>query len=273
MGVAGDGAAVVALVEVEAGLLALGEVDEEVQAVLVDVDRLDRRLATLLDGIYHRGEFYVRWLERLTSINFGTETGRWITRNFTLPFLGAFLLAQFAWLIVFERRMQAEPPPPARDLAAHGCLENIFSTPLFSHTLRNADALNAELRDLILERERTTPSTAKSNIGGWQSDADFLRWGGDAVAALAQYLATATDVATARLPLVDRSRKLQFELTAWAAVNRKGHYNTSHVHPFATWSGVYYVDPGDDLDTGLGAVLEFLRAIVLLPARVLGGGR
>ena len=68
-------------------------------------------------------------------------------------------------------------------------------------------------------------------------------------------------VATAKLPLVDRSRRLQFELTAWASVNRKGHYNTSHVHPFATWSGVYYVDPGDEPDTGFGAVLEFEHPI------------
>jgi len=158
-------------------------------------------------------------------------------------------------------RMSEGSVSSAQELAVHGCLENIFSTPLFSHVLRNADALNAELRDLILERERTTPSVAKSNIGGWQSEADFLRWGGGAVATLARYLATATEVATAKLPLVNQSRRLQFELTAWAAVNRKGHYNTSHVHPLATWSGVYYVDPGDEVDTGFGAVLEFEHPI------------
>ena len=71
--------------------------------------RLDRRLATLLDGVYRRGEFYVRGLERVTSFNFGTETGRWVTRNVTLPFGGAFLVFQFLWLFVYESRVQAVP--------------------------------------------------------------------------------------------------------------------------------------------------------------------
>jgi hypothetical protein len=54
--------------------------------------RLDRRLATMLDGVYRRGEFYLRWLERFTALNFGTRLGRWITRFVTVPYLGAFLL-------------------------------------------------------------------------------------------------------------------------------------------------------------------------------------
>jgi uncharacterized protein (TIGR02466 family) len=146
---------------------------------------------------------------------------------------------------------------PVQDMATNGQIENIFSTPLFSHVLQNVDALNAELRDLILERERTTPSAAKSNIGGWQSEADFLTWGGSAVTTLGRYLVTAVEIATARLPLVAPKLNIRFELVAWAAVNRRGHYNASHVHPTATWSGVYYVDPGDRPQHGAGAVLEF----------------
>ena len=48
--------------------------------------RLDRRLASLLDGVYRRAESYTRGLERVTAFNFGTRTGRWITRNITWPF-------------------------------------------------------------------------------------------------------------------------------------------------------------------------------------------
>jgi hypothetical protein len=54
--------------------------------------RLDRRLATLLDGIYRPSTIYMRLLERFTALNFGTATGRWITRFVTAPFGGAFLL-------------------------------------------------------------------------------------------------------------------------------------------------------------------------------------
>jgi hypothetical protein len=65
--------------------------------------RLDKRLDTSLDGVYRRSESYTRGLERLTALSFGTRTGRWLTRNVTLPFGGAFLAAQFVWLLVHER--------------------------------------------------------------------------------------------------------------------------------------------------------------------------
>jgi hypothetical protein len=79
--------------------------------------RLDRRLATLLDGVYRKSEFYTRWLERLTSWTFGTDTGRWMTRNVFLPFGGAFLAAQFVWLLVYEQWRAADAPPPPPDFA------------------------------------------------------------------------------------------------------------------------------------------------------------
>ena len=60
------------------------------------------------------------------------------------------------------------------DMAKNARIENLFPTPLFSHVLKNVDDLNAELRDLILERERAMPSAGKSNVGGWQSEADLL---------------------------------------------------------------------------------------------------
>lgn len=56
--------------------------------------RLDRRLATLLDGVYRRSEFYLRWLERVTALNFGTKVGRLLTLWVTLPFGLAFLLIE-----------------------------------------------------------------------------------------------------------------------------------------------------------------------------------
>lgn len=150
---------------------------------------------------------------------------------------------------------------PLADMTSNGRIENLFPTPLFSYVFRNVESLNAELRDIILERERTSPSAMKSNKGGWQSEVDFLSWGGSAVATLGRYLSSAVEIATKQLPLVAPNLKIKYELIAWAAVNRKGHYNTSHVHPMATWSGVYYVDPGDEPPNELGAVLEFEHPI------------
>ena len=56
--------------------------------------RADRRLAFVLDGVYHRGEIYLRWLQRLSSLAFGTRLGRFLTRYLALPYGGAFVVLE-----------------------------------------------------------------------------------------------------------------------------------------------------------------------------------
>ncbi len=148
----------------------------------------------------------------------------------------------------------------AAEIDAHGRVEYIFATPLFSHTFRDVTALNARLRDMILERERATPSATKSNQGGWQSLPDFFDWSDPAVSALEGMTAQALNAANARVPLPP-DLAVEFELFGWAAVNRRGHYNTTHLHPQSTWSGAYYVDAGDEPREGPAALLEFNHPI------------
>jgi hypothetical protein len=64
--------------------------------------QLDRLFATSLDGVYRPSEIYLRILERVTAPNFGTCVGRWITRNITFPFGGAFLCLEGIDRIVYE---------------------------------------------------------------------------------------------------------------------------------------------------------------------------
>jgi hypothetical protein len=54
--------------------------------------QLDRKLDTSLDGVYQRGEFYLRWLQRLSSATFGTPIGRWLTLYVIVPFGGAYIV-------------------------------------------------------------------------------------------------------------------------------------------------------------------------------------
>jgi uncharacterized protein (TIGR02466 family) len=150
---------------------------------------------------------------------------------------------------------------PIADMAKHGGIEYLFPTPVFWYVFKNVAALNAELLELILAQERASPAVVKSNQGGWQSPTDFFSWGGSAVATLRQFAMRAVEIATARLGLAPNVR-FEFQLSSWAAVNRNGHYNTPHVHPTATWSGVYYVDPGDETPDAPGATLEFAHPIV-----------
>ncbi|MBS0207236.1 MAG: hypothetical protein JSS49_30535 [Planctomycetes bacterium] len=53
--------------------------------------RADRRFAGSLDGVYQRGPFYLRWLQRLNALTFGIPQGRTLTRYIALPFGLAFL--------------------------------------------------------------------------------------------------------------------------------------------------------------------------------------
>jgi len=149
---------------------------------------------------------------------------------------------------------------PMADVATNGRIELLFPTPFFWHVFRNVEALNAELRELILEQERTAPSIVKSNQGGWQSPTDFFAWGGSAVATLERYASRAVEVATGRV-LAQFDARIDFRLSGWGAVNRKGHYNTTHVHPGATWSGVYYVDPGDEAPGTPAPLIELSHPI------------
>ena len=64
---------------------------------IVSGDRLlkaDDQLDVKLDGVYHRGEFYLRWLQVISSLAFGTDFGRFFTKYIALPFGGALLIVE-----------------------------------------------------------------------------------------------------------------------------------------------------------------------------------
>jgi uncharacterized protein (TIGR02466 family) len=156
--------------------------------------------------------------------------------------------------------MSDESMNPMADMARNGQVENIFPSPIFWHVLKDCEGMNADLRALILEKEKSTASTTKSNMGGWQSPPDFFEWQEPAVAALERYVRCALDVATVRATAPEFLRA-KYDLHGWGAVNRRGHYNTAHVHPMATWSGVYYVDPGEAAPDTTDGNLEFAHPV------------
>lgn len=51
--------------------------------------RADRGLAISLDGVYHRGEIYLRALQRASLVMFGTRVGRLFVRFVAVPYGGA----------------------------------------------------------------------------------------------------------------------------------------------------------------------------------------
>ena len=68
--------------------------------------RADRVLAARLDGVYRRGEIYLRWPQKLSSLAFGTPIGRLFTRYVALPFGTAYIaLAGLKYLIELGIRL------------------------------------------------------------------------------------------------------------------------------------------------------------------------
>ncbi len=54
--------------------------------------RADKLMSVSLDGVYQRGPFYLRWLQKLNSLAYGMPWGRLLTLYVALPFGLAFLL-------------------------------------------------------------------------------------------------------------------------------------------------------------------------------------
>lgn len=141
----------------------------------------------------------------------------------------------------------------------------LFATPIAIATLPNAEKLNSALGATILARAETHPSTAHSNLGGWQSTWDIAEWGGDAAKTLLAFSRQFADKLT-----VDRQGKpapQNWRMNAWANVNRQNHGNEFHTHPGCVWSAVYYVDDGGAAeDPSLGGQLEIQDPRGVAPA-------
>lgn len=141
----------------------------------------------------------------------------------------------------------------------------VFATPVAVAHLGLPEPTNRRLADTILAREAAQPSTAHSNLGGWQSTWDLLDWGGpeaavviDAAKALAGKLTCDRE---------GRSLRIEWKVNAWANVNRTGHANEAHSHPGAFWSGTYYVaDGGVGADPSLGGEFELRDPRGVAPA-------
>jgi uncharacterized protein (TIGR02466 family) len=118
----------------------------------------------------------------------------------------------------------------------------IFATPISSYLWPESSALNEELRKLILQRERGTPSLERSNVGGWHSSTDLFHSDQTAIRQLKNRLcAYTTDLFKSVSSNPKQPTSPKFVMEAWANVLRSGQYHSVHSHPNAFWSGVYYV--------------------------------
>jgi uncharacterized protein (TIGR02466 family) len=137
-------------------------------------------------------------------------------------------------------------------------LGHMFASPVLEHVWEDGPVLNPDLRARILEHERRSLGESRSNIGGWHSETGALEFCGIAGQRLIRHMRDMTQEATARLyaEYGREAEPLNWELSAWANINRRGQANHVHTHPGATWSGVYYVDGGEALPGDQGAAIH-----------------
>ncbi len=121
----------------------------------------------------------------------------------------------------------------------------IFGVPLFVDRVTDPAALNAGLRRIILEQESRDQGVKKSNLGGWHSEPTLLQWPAPEIDHFRKVIDHAVQ-SIGRFPAGDKADriKLAYEPSAWAIVNRDGHYNGIHCHTGYHWAVVYYVDIG-----------------------------
>jgi uncharacterized protein (TIGR02466 family) len=139
-----------------------------------------------------------------------------------------------------------------------GNVLHAFATPILQRVFPDTEALNDGLASTVLAKQRESQGTNRSNVGGWQSTHDLLRWGTPEITQLNQMIHDAfgevmeADVGTAAF-------QCKLSAVAWANINTHGDYNRVHTHGDNHWSGVYYVCLGepDPSRTPNGAI-EFL---------------
>jgi uncharacterized protein (TIGR02466 family) len=156
---------------------------------------------------------------------------------------------------------------------ANAEIVNLFASPFISYRWPDSDELNKELRQRVLAHERDNPgrSQSKSNVGGWHSETGQLEFCGAAGKTLLHRATELANEATRQVLVGRQVPAFSWRTEAWANVNRPGDFNRSHVHGLSTWSGTYYVDPGEPEDPGSGTALEITdpcqaRATTFFPA-------
>jgi uncharacterized protein (TIGR02466 family) len=137
-----------------------------------------------------------------------------------------------------------------------------FPTLIGRFTIPDSATVNAELAQLLKQKEHAEVSQQVANAGGWHSSGNLLDIPSAALTTLRGWIVESLQamvVATAELPEVaGRGEAVRggFRISAWGNIIRRGHYHRLHNHPGSAWSGVYYPQAGQSQPGHLGGVLE-----------------
>ncbi len=136
----------------------------------------------------------------------------------------------------------------------------LFPSPLYISRTQGGEALRTELRERLLAEAAASEGMMVSNVRSWHSPQDLFTRTEPCFRALGELV-----LGGFREVLADGQRRSQrvpkrepqVGGVAWAMVMQDGGYSRPHHHGEAHWSGVYYVDSGEELPPPDGC-LSFL---------------
>ena len=130
-------------------------------------------------------------------------------------------------------------------------IESIFPTPIFRKTL--ATSTLASMRQFI--KNTSVPPTdnlGNSTKGGFQSDAKFLSHPAPEIQLLKKEIFSCVseffpDFYIAQTRAKYSGQGVTFDLWGWLTQLGEGGFNSPHIHPRSTISGVYYVETPEQI--------------------------
>ena len=126
-----------------------------------------------------------------------------------------------------------------------------FSTPLATAFNPGFESLNAALRELFMARQTERYRhhiRIPTQLGPvFESRFDLFDWPDPPVQELADFVhRTLSGVVAAINGYADQDMEgFEFFYDSWFHITQTGGYQSNHIHPNASWSGIYCVDPGD----------------------------
>lgn len=131
----------------------------------------------------------------------------------------------------------------------------LFAVPFAEYRLDKPEPLLSDLKRLFLDAEQQGDKyqneVRRDTQHGalFESRFDLFRWQEAPAQALAQFChrALASTVHESCDYSEEELGKLRFDYHAWFHVTRKGGYQGIHNHSNASWSGIFCVDPGDEV--------------------------
>jgi len=114
-------------------------------------------------------------------------------------------------------------------------VSKMFSSFVISDKLTFID--NKDLEKYAYDLKKKDKGVVKSNFLGWQSD--ILQTPNDQVSMLAATILDRINLVKKDLGFLENTEVYLNNL--WININPKASFNRPHLHPFATFSGVYYV--------------------------------